>query len=95
VRLQLAILPAGDLSNFGVADMRAIGLRITALPLVDAIPAVCAARPASARTPTCRSWRGASRDRADAATRRSCSTPSSFNAPALPLHLELQLLRCR
>lgn len=45
VRLQLSILPAGDLSQFGVAEMRAIGLRITALPLVDAIPAVCAAPP--------------------------------------------------
>jgi hypothetical protein len=45
VRLQLGILPAGDLSNFGVAEMRAIGLRITALPLVQAIPAVCAAPP--------------------------------------------------
>ena len=45
VRLQLSILPAGDLSGFGVAEMRAIGLRITALPLVEAIPAVCAAPP--------------------------------------------------
>src|SRR4030095_13592440 len=45
VRLRLTSLPAGDLSNFGVAEMRAIGLRITALPLVGAIPAVCAASP--------------------------------------------------
>jgi hypothetical protein len=45
VRLQLSILPAGDLSKLGVAEMRAIGLRITALPLVEAIPAVCAAPP--------------------------------------------------
>ncbi len=37
--------PQGDLGKLTLADKQALGMRITALPAVNAIPAVCAARP--------------------------------------------------
>lgn len=38
-------IPAGDVSALSPADMNALGMRITALPSINAIPAVCAAAP--------------------------------------------------
>ena len=40
----LAVLPA-DLANFKLEDISAMGASITAMPVVNAIPAVVAARP--------------------------------------------------
>lgn len=45
VRIKLDLWPDGDLSGMGVDDFRDIGMRITAVPTVNAIPAVCAAPP--------------------------------------------------
>lgn len=45
VRLRLEIWPDQDLSTLTPEDMHAIGMRITGLPVVNAIPAVCAAPP--------------------------------------------------
>jgi hypothetical protein len=44
VRVKLDILPDGD-GALTVGDIHAIGMRITGLPVVNAIPAVCAASP--------------------------------------------------
>jgi hypothetical protein len=45
VRLKLDIWPAGDVSALTTDDIHEIGMRITGLPVVNAIPAVCAAAP--------------------------------------------------
>lgn len=45
VRLKLDIWPAGDLGALTTEDIHAIGMRITGVPAVNAIPAVCAAAP--------------------------------------------------
>jgi hypothetical protein len=45
LRIKLDLWPDGDLSNLSVDDMRNIGTRITATPVVSAVPAVCAAAP--------------------------------------------------
>ena len=45
IRLKLDIWPAGDLTALTAEDIHAIGMRITGLPVVNAIPAVCAAAP--------------------------------------------------
>jgi hypothetical protein len=46
LRLRLEIWPTErDLADLTVSTMHAIGMRITALPVVNAIPAVCAAPP--------------------------------------------------
>jgi 2,4-diaminopentanoate dehydrogenase len=45
VRIKLDLWPDGDLAAMGMDDFRSIGMRITAVPVVNAIPAVCAAAP--------------------------------------------------
>lgn len=45
VRIKLDLWPDGDLATMGVDEFRAVGMRITAVPAVNAIPAVCAAQP--------------------------------------------------
>ncbi len=45
VRVKLDLWPDGDLAAMDVDDFREIGMRITAVPVVNAIPAVCAAAP--------------------------------------------------
>lgn len=46
VRLRLQIWPTDDdLSHLDKETMHGIGMRITAVPVVNAIPAVCAAPP--------------------------------------------------
>jgi hypothetical protein len=45
VRLRLELLPDQDLRSLTADDIHAIGMRITGLPIVNAIPAVCAAAP--------------------------------------------------
>jgi len=46
VHVRIGLIPtAADLADLTPARMRGIGLRITAAPLVNAIPAVCAAQP--------------------------------------------------
>jgi hypothetical protein len=45
VRVKLDLWPDGDLEGMDVDDFRDIGMRITAVPPVNAIPAVCAAAP--------------------------------------------------
>jgi len=42
---RMLILPAGDLAAMGPRDFHAVGMTITALPAVNAIPAVCRAAP--------------------------------------------------
>ena len=43
VRIKLDLWPDGDLAAMGVDEFREIGMRITAVPAVNAIPTVCAA----------------------------------------------------
>lgn len=45
IRLRFEIWPDQDLATLTPADMHAIGMRITSLPVINAIPAVCAAAP--------------------------------------------------
>lgn len=45
VRAKLDLWPDGDLAGMGVDEFRDLGMRITAVPVVQAIPAVCAAAP--------------------------------------------------
>jgi hypothetical protein len=46
LRLKLDIWPTDqDLADLTKATMHSIGMRITAVPVVNAIPAVCAASP--------------------------------------------------
>ena len=45
VRLKLDLWPDGDLAAMDVDDFRQVGMRITAVPPVNAIAAVCAAAP--------------------------------------------------
>ena len=45
LRVKLDLWPDGDLAAMGVDEFRDIGMRITAVPVVNAIPAVCAAPP--------------------------------------------------
>ena len=45
VRIKLDLWPDADLAAMDVDDFRAIGMRIVAVPIVNAIPAVCAAAP--------------------------------------------------
>jgi hypothetical protein len=45
IRVKLDLWPEGDLTAMGVDEFRGIGMRITAVPPVNAIPAVCAAEP--------------------------------------------------
>lgn len=45
LRIKLDLWPDGDLAAMDVDDFRSIGMRITATPAVNAIPAVCAAPP--------------------------------------------------
>ncbi|HVN51914.1 MAG TPA: hypothetical protein VMT43_10800 [Acidimicrobiales bacterium] len=45
LRVKLDLWPDGDLAGMGVAEFRDVGMRITAVPVVNAIPAVCAAAP--------------------------------------------------
>ncbi|HET6953275.1 MAG TPA: hypothetical protein VFI47_23040, partial [Acidimicrobiales bacterium] len=45
VRVKLDLWPDGDLAGMDVDDFRDVGMRITAVPAVNAIPAVCAAPP--------------------------------------------------
>jgi hypothetical protein len=45
LRIKLDLWPDADLAAMDVDDFRAIGMRITAVPTVNAIPAVCAAAP--------------------------------------------------
>lgn len=45
VRLRLELLPDQDIATLTPGDIHAIGMRITGLPIVNAIPAVCAAAP--------------------------------------------------
>ena len=45
VRVKLDVWPDGDLAAMGVDEFRAVGMRMTAVPAVNAIPAVCAAPP--------------------------------------------------
>jgi 2,4-diaminopentanoate dehydrogenase len=49
LRIKLDLWPDGDLAAMDVDDFRALGMRITAVPAVNAIPAVCAA-PSGIRT---------------------------------------------
>ena len=44
LRIKLDLWPDADLAAMDVDDFRAIGMRITAVPTVNAIPVVCAAR---------------------------------------------------
>ena len=45
LRVKLDLWPDGDLAAMGVDEFRDIGMRITAVPLVNVIPAACAADP--------------------------------------------------
>jgi hypothetical protein len=45
IRVKLDLWPDGDLTNMDVDDFRDLGMRITAVPPVNAIGAVCAAPP--------------------------------------------------
>ena len=45
VRVKFDMWPDGDLATMGKDDFRALGMRITAVPTVNAIPTVCAAPP--------------------------------------------------
>ena len=45
LRVKLDLWPDGDLASMGVDEFRSIGMRITAVPPVNAIGAVCAAAP--------------------------------------------------
>ena len=45
LRIKLDLWPDGDLASMGVDEFRDIGMRITAVPAVNAVPAVCAAVP--------------------------------------------------
>jgi 2,4-diaminopentanoate dehydrogenase len=45
VRIKVDVWPDGDLEGMTLEDFRAIGMRMTAVPPVNAIPAVCAAGP--------------------------------------------------
>jgi hypothetical protein len=45
MRVKLDLWPDGDLAAMDVDDFRQIGMRITAVPTVNAVPAVCAAAP--------------------------------------------------
>jgi hypothetical protein len=45
LRVKLDLWPDGDLDSMGVDEFRAVGMRITAVPPVNAIPAVCVAEP--------------------------------------------------
>ena len=45
VRIKLDLWPDGDLAAMGVDEFRQLGMRITAVPPVNAIPAVCGAEP--------------------------------------------------
>ena len=49
VRLRMELWPDQELGTLTRDDIHAIGMRITGLPIVNAIPAVCAA-PAGIRT---------------------------------------------
>ena len=43
LRMKLDLWPDGDLASMGIDEFRDVGMRITAVPVVNAIPAVCAA----------------------------------------------------
>ena len=43
IRIKLDLWPDGDLSGMGVDEFRDVGMRITAVPAVNAVPAVCGA----------------------------------------------------
>lgn len=45
VRVKLDVWPDGDLAAMGVDEFRSVGMRMTAVPAVNAIPGVCAAPP--------------------------------------------------
>ncbi len=45
VRVKFDMWPDGDLTTMGADEFRALGMRITAVPTVNAIPTVCAAAP--------------------------------------------------
>jgi hypothetical protein len=45
VAVKVDLWPSGDLESMGMDDFRALGSRITAVPVVSAIPGVCAAEP--------------------------------------------------
>jgi 2,4-diaminopentanoate dehydrogenase len=45
IRVKLDLWPDGDLMGMDVDDFRDLGMRITAVPVVNAIAAVCAAAP--------------------------------------------------
>lgn len=45
LRIKLDLWPDGDLASMGVDEFRQVGMRITAVPPVNAIAAVCAAAP--------------------------------------------------
>ena len=45
IRMKLDLWPDGDLAGMDVDDFRDLGMRITAVPAVNAIPGVCAAAP--------------------------------------------------
>jgi 2,4-diaminopentanoate dehydrogenase len=45
LRIKLDLWPDGDLAAMGVDEFRDIGMRITAVPAVNTIPAVCDAPP--------------------------------------------------
>ena len=45
LRVKLDLWPEGDLASMGVDEFRNVGMRITAVPPVNAIAAVCAAGP--------------------------------------------------
>jgi hypothetical protein len=49
LRIKLDLWPDGDLASMGVGELRDVGMRITAVPAVNAVAAVCAA-PAGIRT---------------------------------------------
>lgn len=77
LHLQLGIWPtAADLADLTKATMHALGMRITAVPVVNAIPAVCAAAPGIATyadlpvitSPLRREGRGRSPERPQATT---------------------------
>jgi hypothetical protein len=45
IHTRMDLMPEGDLSAMGAGDFHAIGMTITGLPSINAIPAVCAAAP--------------------------------------------------
>jgi hypothetical protein len=45
IHTRMDIMPEGDLTAMDTADFHAIGMTITGLPSINAIPAVCAAKP--------------------------------------------------